>query len=93
MSIARHVHTQSGRVPPLSTIKAMSPEAIYATLKRGDMKAQAEGLSTPQIVALIKYIAPTGGKRSHLCSRRHARPARIFDSAPTCRNGTAGART
>ena len=52
----------AGRVPSLSTIKAMSPAAIYAALTKGDMKAQADGLSTAQMVALIKYIAPTGGK-------------------------------
>jgi len=52
--------TPSGRVPPLSSIKAMSAQAIYAALTKGDTKAQAEGLSTAQVVALIKYIAPTG---------------------------------
>ena len=54
--------TPAARVPPLSTIKAMSPQAIYASLTKGTMKAQANHLSTAQIVALIKYIAPTGGK-------------------------------
>lgn len=50
----------AGRVPPLSSIKAMSPQAIYIALTKGDMKTQAEGLSMAQIIALIKYIAPTG---------------------------------
>ncbi len=54
-------HTSpAGRVPPLSAIKAMSPQAIYAALTEGTMKAQADGLSMAEIVALIKYIAPTG---------------------------------
>lgn len=52
----------AGRVPPRSAIKAMSPEVIYVALTKGDMKAQAKGLSTAQIIALIRYIAPTGRK-------------------------------
>ena len=55
-------NTPAARVPPLSSIKAMSPQAIYAALTKGTMKAQADGLSTAQIVTLIKYIAPTGAK-------------------------------
>jgi polyvinyl alcohol dehydrogenase (cytochrome) len=62
-----------GRVPPLSAIKAMSPEAIYTALTNGVMKTQAEGLSTAQVFALIGYIAPTGGT--------HAAPASL---AKTC---------
>jgi polyvinyl alcohol dehydrogenase (cytochrome) len=50
----------AGRVPPISAIKAMSGEAIYGALTNGAMKTQAEGLSTPQLFALIGYIAPTG---------------------------------
>jgi polyvinyl alcohol dehydrogenase (cytochrome) len=50
-----------GRVPSITTIKAMSGEAIYMALSTGSMKARAEGLSTPQIFALLGYIAPTGG--------------------------------
>ena len=57
-------HDASGpRVPSLSTIKAMSGEAIYLALTRGVMTTQAEGLSSAQIFALIGYIAPTGGAR------------------------------
>src|SRR5215467_8660616 len=52
--------TPQGRVPPLSAIKAMSGESIYAALTNGAMKAQAQGLSTPQLFALIIYIGPTG---------------------------------
>src|SRR5258708_988847 len=52
------------RVPALSSIKAMSGEAIYLTLTSGAMKTRAEGLSTGQIFALLAYIAPTGGSRT-----------------------------
>lgn len=45
-------------VPPLSAIKAMSGAAIYTALTRGIMKTQADGLSTAQLIALIRYIAP-----------------------------------
>jgi polyvinyl alcohol dehydrogenase (cytochrome) len=48
------------RVPSLATIKAMSGEAIYATLTAGVMKTRAEGLSIAELFALIGYIAPTG---------------------------------
>jgi polyvinyl alcohol dehydrogenase (cytochrome) len=50
-----------GRVPPLSAIKAMSGEAIYAALTMGAMRTQAQGLSAAQLFALVGYIAPTGG--------------------------------
>lgn len=53
--------TPAPHVPSLSTIKAMSGEAIYLALTRGVMKAQAEGLSSAQIFGLLGYIAPTGG--------------------------------
>src|SRR5580704_10864641 len=53
-----------GRVPSISAIKAMSGEAIYMALTSGSMKTRAEGLSTPQIFALIGYIAPTGGTQT-----------------------------
>src|SRR5262245_54892026 len=49
-----------GRVPSLSAIKAMTGEAIYIALSSGAMKTQAQGLSVPQLFALIGYIAPTG---------------------------------
>ncbi|MGP0072509.1 MAG: PQQ-binding-like beta-propeller repeat protein [Bryobacteraceae bacterium] len=52
------------RVPSLATIKAMSGEAIYAALSSGVMKSRAEGLSTPELFALIGYIAPTGGAKA-----------------------------
>ena len=63
------------RVPSLSTIKAMSGEAIYLALTRGVMKTQAAGLSSAQIFGLIGYIAPTGGAH-----------AAATDLAPTCRS-------
>lgn len=49
------------RVPSFNIIKAMSGKAIYTALTRGVMKTQASGLSSAQIMALIGYIAPTGG--------------------------------
>lgn len=52
------------RVPTLSTIKAMSGEAVYLALTSGSMKTRAEGLSTPQIFALLGYIAPTGAAQA-----------------------------
>jgi polyvinyl alcohol dehydrogenase (cytochrome) len=51
------------RVPVLSTIKAMSGEAIYIALTNGTMKTRADGLSTAQIFALLGYIAPTGSSQ------------------------------
>ena len=54
----------TARVPALATIKAMSGEAIYAALSSGVMKSRAEGLSTPEMFALITYIAPTGGSKA-----------------------------
>ena len=54
----------AARVPSLATIKAMSGEAIYVALTNGLMKTQAEGLSTPELFALIGYIAPTGGTQA-----------------------------
>ena len=50
-----------GRVPTFAAIKAMSGEALYVTLTTGVMKTRAEGLTTPQIFALLGYIGPTGG--------------------------------
>lgn len=49
------------RVPSLAAIKAMSAEAVYGVLTNGVMKSRVEGLSSPEIFALIGYIAPTGG--------------------------------
>lgn len=67
------------RVPSLATIKAMSGEAIYVALTNGLMKTQAEGLSTPELFALIGYIAPTGGTQ--------AAAAPVF--TPTCKGEAA----
>ena len=52
------------RIPALSTIKTMSGEAVYLALTSGSMKTRAEGLSTPQIFALLGYIAPTGAAQA-----------------------------
>ena len=70
----------AARVPSIATIKAMSGGAIYSALTSGVMKTRAEGLSTPEIFALIGYIAPTGGSQA---------AAPVF--TPTCK-GAAGFR-
>ncbi|HUB83146.1 MAG TPA: PQQ-binding-like beta-propeller repeat protein [Bryobacteraceae bacterium] len=66
----------AGHTPPISAIKQMSGEAIYASLTSGVMKSRAEGLSTAGVMALIGYIAPTGG----------AQPA---STKPTCQTPAA----
>src|SRR5580704_2532918 len=68
----------AARVPSLATIKAMSGEAIYIALTNGLMKTQADGLSTPELFALIGYIAPTGGTQA---------AAPVF--TPTCKGEAA----
>jgi hypothetical protein len=45
----------------MGALKAMSGEAIFTSLVMGSMKKQAEGLTPPQIFALLVFIAPTGG--------------------------------
>jgi polyvinyl alcohol dehydrogenase (cytochrome) len=50
-----------GRAPALSTIKKMSGQAIYIALTSGPMKAQAQGLTTPQLFSLIGFIGPAEG--------------------------------
>ena len=54
----------AARVPALSAIRAMSGEAVYLALTSGSMKTRAEGLTTPQIFALLGYISPTGGTQT-----------------------------
>src|SRR6185312_8423449 len=49
------------RVPAMSALKAMTPTAVYVALTSGVMKTRAEGLTTPQLFALMSYIGPTGG--------------------------------
>ena len=81
-----------GRVPALSAIKAMSGEAIYVALTSGIMKSRAEGLSTPQIFALLGYIAPTGGAQTTPVKfTAHAKGTRPFNPTADARSGTAGA--
>jgi polyvinyl alcohol dehydrogenase (cytochrome) len=53
-----------GRVPTIATIKQMSPEAVSMALTSGVMKSRTEGLATLDVMALIAYIAPTGGAQS-----------------------------
>ncbi len=56
--------TPQAHVPGIAAIKAMSGEAIFAALTTGVMKERAQGLGVPQLVALISYIAPTGGAKA-----------------------------
>ena len=56
-----HNNTPAPHVPSLSAIKAMSGEGIYMALTHGVMQTQAAGLSSAQLIAIIRYIAPTGG--------------------------------
>jgi Cytochrome C oxidase, cbb3-type, subunit III len=49
-----------GHAPKLDALKAMSGEAVLGSLAMGSMKPQAEGLTPPQIFALVGFIAPTG---------------------------------
>lgn len=44
------------RVPSRAAIQAMSGEALYLTLTTGVMKSRAEGLTTPQIFALLAWV-------------------------------------
>ena len=72
-----------GRVPSLSAIKAMSGEAVYVALSTGPMKTQAQGLTTPQIFALLGYIAPTGGtQESPAALERTCKTDRPFEAKP-----------
>jgi polyvinyl alcohol dehydrogenase (cytochrome) len=76
-----------GRVPSISAIKAMTGESIYIALTSGVMKAQAQGLSAPQILTLIGYIAPTGSASApsleRTCKGDSAISAAAFKSSMT----------
>jgi polyvinyl alcohol dehydrogenase (cytochrome) len=78
-----------GRVPALSAIKSMSGQAIYIALTSGAMQNQAQGLSTPQIFALLGYIGPTGGAPANTpvltrtCKGDSSFPLAAFKSAMT----------
>jgi polyvinyl alcohol dehydrogenase (cytochrome) len=47
----------TGRVPPVSALRAMSAMLILRALETGSMKTQAEGLSSNERVALMVYLA------------------------------------
>ena len=69
------------RVPSLQTIKAMSPEAVYMTLTSGELPSEKQSrgyADSPDLRALIAYIAPTG--------TTHADAPSI---APTCKSNAA----
>ena len=72
-----------GRTPPLSAIKAMTGEAVFAALSSGVMKTQAEGLSAPQFIALLGYIAPTGSASAPAVTRTCAADASLSPEAFT----------
>jgi polyvinyl alcohol dehydrogenase (cytochrome) len=72
-----------GRTPPLSAIKGMTGEAVYAALTTGAMKTQAEGLQPPQLFALLGYIAPTGAASAPSGTRTCAADASLSAAAFT----------
>src|SRR5947209_9584748 len=47
----------TGRIPPVSALKTMSPAKILAALVSGSMKQQAAGLTGSERYALITYLA------------------------------------
>ena len=53
-----------GKAPSLDAIKSMSGESIVTALTNGAMKDQARGLTTQELIALVVYIAPTGGSNA-----------------------------
>ena len=72
---ARCHDTAAPRVPSLSTIKGMSGEAVYTALTSGVMKRQAEGLSSAELFALIRFLGPSGGSQA----------GSVSDVARTCK--------
>jgi polyvinyl alcohol dehydrogenase (cytochrome) len=71
-----------GRAPKMDALKGMTGEAIYAALTTGSMKSQAQGLSTPDIFALLGFIAPTGSAQPAPGSERSCQGAAMFHPAP-----------
>ena len=49
----------TGRTPAVSALRAMNTDGILSTLESGTMRAQAQGLRSPQRIALASYL--TGG--------------------------------
>ena len=46
----------TGRTPALSALHAMSTAAILRTLESGTMRVQAQGMSSPERIALASYL-------------------------------------
>ncbi|MGC2659132.1 MAG: PQQ-binding-like beta-propeller repeat protein [Bryobacteraceae bacterium] len=70
----------TGRVPPFSALRAMSPPAIMQALQNGPMKPQAAGLTTAELYALVTYLATPAAApaaappASAFCSQRGESP-------------------
>jgi polyvinyl alcohol dehydrogenase (cytochrome) len=79
----------NGRVPSMGAMKQMTAEAVYAALASGVMKAQASGLSTQSLIALLVYIAPAGGSGAKPAFERNC-PADAPSFASTNRPGWGG---
>jgi polyvinyl alcohol dehydrogenase (cytochrome) len=56
--------TPTGRVPPLSALRAMSPSTIMQSLESGPMKIQSAGLTSTERYAVVTYLATPIPKRS-----------------------------
>ncbi len=53
---ACHDHP-TGRVPPFSALRTMSPAKIMQSLESGPMKTQAAGLTNAELFAVVTYLA------------------------------------
>lgn len=49
--------TPTGRTPPLSALRSMSPKTILQSLESGPMKPQAAGLTNGELYAVVTYLA------------------------------------
>ena len=54
--------TPTGRVPPVSALRTVAPEAILQSLERGPMKLQAASLSNAERYAVVTYLASPAPK-------------------------------
>lgn len=52
----------TGRVPPVSSLRAMSPANIMQSLESGPMKPQAAGLNNRERYALVTFLASAEAK-------------------------------
>src|SRR5215472_6147248 len=49
--------TPTGRTPAVSALRAMSTNSILRSLESGTMRSQAQGLSSPERIALAIYLS------------------------------------